>query len=153
MKENLKEITKGFAFQFENEIEKETTYGKSPEEILSTFLEDLEISEVEIENKSILVAGCGNGILLKKLSAFNPKKILGLDIHTKKAKMTTQDCSNVFLEEMDIVQYSSDEKFDFVYCRGVLHHTLEPDRSFFCFGGKIKTIRKKYLFGYMKNKD
>lgn len=91
-----------------------------------TQLKDLEICEM----------GCGNGGLLQHVAKFSDKQVtaveLGDSIESAKTNLTGMGITNVEFVKEDINVYAGEnpDRFDFVYCIGVLHHMDNPEEGF-----------------------
>ena len=79
-------------------------------------------------NKSkILDFGCGTGDFIEKLTKYNPKKIVGIDISEisiEKAKEKTKNINtdiNLYVDNCEKTKFE-DNSFDIVYGTGILHH-------------------------------
>lgn len=84
----------------------------------------------DFRNKSVLDCGCGGGQHINFVAPF-ASRILGVDLNAlSSAKKNTENLPNVELLEADIANMNIEEKFDMVYCIGVLHHTDKPVESF-----------------------
>lgn len=87
----------------------------------------------DIENKSVLELGCGNGSLLVHITKWEPKKITGIDLGDSVISCRKNlDASNFNDHEIikhDLTSYESDGH-DFVYSIGVLHHLKVPKAGF-----------------------
>jgi SAM-dependent methyltransferase len=87
--------------------------------------------------KSILDAGCGTGQLACLLSVKN-RKTLGIDFSEEslaKGKKIKEKLKlkNLTLRKEDLLELtceSKDERFDYIFCNGVLHHTNNPYLGF-----------------------
>lgn len=85
--------------------------------------------------KRILDAGCGNGrvtALLRKYSEDKTTEIVGIDlVAADVARKNLENERNMRFETKDLLGDLSDlEKFDFIYCQEVLHHTANPAGAF-----------------------
>jgi SAM-dependent methyltransferase len=91
------------------------------------------ITRKEIEGKSILELGCGNGSLLVHLMAWNPSQVTGVDLGrstlSAEVNMRATGFENYKIIQTDLTTFSS-EGFDLVYCIGVLHHLENPGKGF-----------------------
>lgn len=90
--------------------------------------------ELWLKTKSrILDAGCGNGRIIDLFLKFcsNQTQILGIDINIE---IPTKRFKNVKNVEILFQDLSTKNKnlglFDLIYCQEVLHHTINPRKSF-----------------------
>jgi len=82
------------------------------------------------KGKVVLDAGCGNGGYTKIVAEF-AKKVVALDKYSSaSAKLNLKECKNVKVISGDIETFASKEKFDAVFCVGVLHHLNNPQKGF-----------------------
>jgi SAM-dependent methyltransferase len=90
------------------------------------------ITRKEIEGKTVLELGCGNGSLLVHLIRWKPSHVTGVDLgaSTEAARKNLQSTGfqNHSVVQADLTTFSS-EGFDVVYCIGVLHHLEHPARG------------------------
>ena len=86
----------------------------------------------DIEGKSVLELGCGNGSLLFHTGGWRPSTLVGVDlgesVSSAEAIMARGAFSNWRIIKADLTEFS-DGPFDVVYCIGVLHHLKEPERG------------------------
>lgn len=91
-------------------------------------------NKISIKNKNILDLGSGSGINTISLSFHNPKNIYAIDIDQHSFECTKNNVKNNGNKEVnynfikgsildDNLVEDLKEKFDFIYCYGVLHHT------------------------------
>lgn len=89
---------------------------------------------------TVLDLGCGPGVLLKEL-ARRYNNVYGLDISADLVNLIKQDSAN--LKEIKIGDAEdisfSDNKFDLICSRGVLHHCPEPEKVLNSVSAKLKT--------------
>jgi SAM-dependent methyltransferase len=82
----------------------------------------------------ILDAGCGNGRITALLRMIAPghTEIVGIDlVAADVARQNFKDVAHIHFETRDLTSDLSDlGKFDFIYCQEVLHHTVDPQKSF-----------------------
>jgi SAM-dependent methyltransferase len=89
-----------------------------------------------LESKTrILDAGCGNGrvtALLRECSSPERTQIVAIDlVAAEVARRNLSAYSNIDVREGDLLgDLSSLNRFDFIYCQEVLHHTTDPERAF-----------------------
>lgn len=86
------------------------------------------------DKTSILDAGCGNGRILNLLASCADvhSRLLGVDIAAAHiAGRNLANHPNVSTTTHDLLEpLGDDERFDFIYCQEVLHHTGDPKRAF-----------------------
>ncbi len=94
--------------------------------------------EAEFKNKTALEVGCGGGQLSAFMASFFGH-VTAVDISTKSLETATAECAkrginNIEFKEANIFDQAFIEanknKFDFILCYGVLHHTANPEQGF-----------------------
>lgn len=97
------------------------------------FAEWLEpLAETDLEGRSVLELGCGNGSLLVHAARCRPVRLVGVDLGDSvlSARANMQDSpADWEVRQADLVSYES-EGADVVYCIGVLHHLKDPRAGF-----------------------
>jgi len=91
-----------------------------------------------LKNKRrILDAGCGNGRVTALLRRYAPKETEIVAVDIVSAEIARENLQayglseGVHFFEKDILGDLSDlDKFDFIYCQEVLHHTPDPEKAF-----------------------
>ena len=87
----------------------------------------------EIERRSVLEFGCGNGSLLVHLTKWQPSQITGVDLgrstSAAESNMRQTGYQNYTIKQADLTTFASDG-FEVVYCIGVLHHLANPRQGF-----------------------
>ena len=83
----------------------------------------------DIQNKEVLDLGCGPGFWIERINKNNPKVIYACDLTTKALELAKKRCEFLSFDNVKFVQGNaeelpfSDQKFDFINCQGVIHHT------------------------------
>lgn len=81
------------------------------------------------KNKSVIDMGCGSGRFSVAFSKLGAKKVYAVDrgkegIFLAKKFARKNKIHNIFYKNCSVLDLPfSNEKFDFVFCKGVLHHT------------------------------
>jgi SAM-dependent methyltransferase len=92
------------------------------------------LTKEQIEYKSVLELGCGNGSLLVHMTQWNPSKLTGVDLGDSVksciANMEMTGFKDYEIIQHDLVEYRSTEKADLTYCIGVIHHVKEAFKAF-----------------------
>jgi SAM-dependent methyltransferase len=82
--------------------------------------------------RRILDAGCGNGRVSKLMSTLTKNKITAIDFNISAAENNLKRILNIEVVEADLMNSLSHlQKYDFIYCQEVLHHTSEPKKAFY----------------------
>lgn len=83
----------------------------------------------DFTDKVVLEAGCGGG---QHTSFIAPlcKEVVAVDLNSiAVAAERNKESTNIRFLEEDISDMDLDEKFDIVFCIGVVHHTDDPDKT------------------------
>jgi len=91
------------------------------------------ITKKDVENKTVLELGCGNGSLLVHMTKWEPAKLTGVDLGSSVLSAETNlkniNFQNVQVVKDDLTTHKSNG-YDLVYCIGVLHHLKNPKLGF-----------------------
>lgn len=84
----------------------------------------------DFRGKDVLDCGCGGGQHLSFVAPY-AKSVTGVDLNAWEiARKNNANAPNVTTMEGDIATMDLPQRYDAVYCIGVLHHTDSPDASF-----------------------
>jgi SAM-dependent methyltransferase len=130
------------------------TWGMSAEKRYQDFLCQMDIEEVQLKNKYVLDAGCGNGLLTERI-ADSGAIVLGADYSTSVYDAHERNKkSNLAYVRVDLTNHPFNEKvFDFVFSSGVLHHTPNTRQAFMSVARTVKVGGKFYLWLYCRPED
>jgi SAM-dependent methyltransferase len=91
------------------------------------------LTEEDVNGKSVLELGCGNGSLLVHMAGWNPARLVGVDlgssVSSARQNMEASGFPDYEIVKGDLTTFQSDG-FDVVYSIGVLHHLKEPAKGF-----------------------
>jgi SAM-dependent methyltransferase len=86
----------------------------------------------DIEGKTVLELGCGNGSLMVHMVEWKPNFLEGVDLGDSvlTAETNLAGREGVQVTKADLVTFTGAKPYDLVYCIGVLHHLQEPKQGF-----------------------
>ena len=110
----------------------------------------------EINNKIIAEVGSGNGRVLRTLLSFNPKKIFAIEPSSNGYAIISNSLkkySNLKIIHTDGAQFKTEEKCDFIFSIGVIHHIKEPIDVLINIKENLKPKGKViiWVYGYENN--
>lgn len=123
---------------------------------LKNLLNKLNFNISYLRKKTVLDMGCGSGRFTAALARLGPKKVFGVDIGDQGIKIGKKLCKkfklkNVVFKKSSVLKLPfKSESFDFVFCKGVLHHTGSLLKSLNEFERLIKPNGFGYLYLYGK---
>jgi SAM-dependent methyltransferase len=102
----------------------------------------------------ILDAGCGNGRITQLLRKYSPAttQILGIDFASHEiAQSNCGSMPNTSFMYADLMgDLSNLGQFDLIYCQEVLHHTVDPKRSFLNLVGLLEPEGEIAIYVYKR---
>ena len=90
---------------------------------------------INLKNKTVLDLGCGPGFWVEQISKQNPKKIIACDLTQKAIDLAKKRCDFLSINNIEFVKGNAenlpfdDNKFDFINCQGVIHHTPDTQKA------------------------
>ena len=122
--------------------------------ILKNILEKGGISSEYLKNKNILDMGCGSGRFTIALANMCAKKVTGIDLGSSGIKIGQETAKKSKLDNIEFIKNNvlslpfDDESFDFVFSKGVLHHTGNLKQALNEYHRVMKKNGKGYLYLY-----
>ncbi len=97
--------------------------------ISKDYLKDMFFNNLKlIENKNILEIGSGAGRFTEHIVG-KANHCISVDLSSAVYHNVSKECSNIQMIKADFNKLIPDKKFDIVFCRGVLQHTIDPIAS------------------------
>ncbi|HVJ62529.1 MAG TPA: class I SAM-dependent methyltransferase [Tahibacter sp.] len=91
------------------------------------------LTRADVEGRSVLELGCGNGSLLVHCCSWQPQQIVGVDlgssVEAARRNVALSGFERAEIRQGDLIEFRS-EGFDLAYCIGVLHHLDTPKEGF-----------------------
>jgi SAM-dependent methyltransferase len=132
------QTTEGFGFEWNtfNEAIKST-------EMSAEFLFQDFIAPVKPDffcDKMVLDGGCGMGRFSMLAARWGAREVVAVDLGSavEAAFQNTRGLPNVHVIQADLCELPLGQVFDYVFSVGVLHHTVEPRRSFLRIAELVK---------------
>ena len=118
------------------------------------FLKRSKINLRNFKDKVILDMGCGSGRFSSELASFKAKKVYGVDssvygLQIAKKIAKEKKVNNLEFKHASVLNLPfKNEKFDYVFCKGVLHHTKNLKKGLEEFYRVMKKKGGGYLYLY-----
>ncbi len=106
------------------------------------------------KNKKILDMGCGSGRFTNALATLGASKVIGIDLGNKGLEIARINAKAWNIKNVKFIQGSvldlpfKDNEFDFIFCKGVLHHTGDLKKGVKEFFRVMKQNGKGFLYLY-----
>ncbi len=107
-----------------------------------------------VKGKKVLDIGCGSGRFTIALAKLGAGHVTGVDLGDDGLEVARELASLAKLENITFDKHSvldlpyEDESFDFVYCKGVLHHTGNLNKGLKEYHRVLKKGGKAFLYLY-----
>jgi SAM-dependent methyltransferase len=84
------------------------------------------------EDKVVLDAGCGMGRFSRLAAEFGARQVVGVDLghSVDVAYQRLRSFPNIHIVQADILSLPLKQDYQYIFSIGVLHHTVDPRRSF-----------------------
>jgi SAM-dependent methyltransferase len=119
-------------------------YGKDPEHYFRELLAHTSLRPEQLASKKVLEIGFGHGRLLRQIQEWSPSAY-GLDLAKPLRSAQLRPGSAIFGNLLSIPFVPG--QFDLVICRGVVHHTPDPEASFGCVAEQVADHGMLYFAG------
>ena len=119
-------------------------YGHDPEHYFREFLTHTSLRPEQLASMKILEAGFGHGRLLQQIQKWSPSAY-GIDLSKPLPSAHLRPGSAIFGNLLSIPFMPG--QFDLVVCRGVVHHTPDPEASFGCVAEQVAIDGRLYFAG------
>ena len=140
-----------FSSEWETHREKEmdTTWGFTVPSRFEQFLLEVETTRDEIRDRTILDAGCGNGMLTEYFSV-NGMISFGMDFSSSvfAAEAKRKSDGVCFIRGDLRLPPFSEKFFDFIVSNGVIHHTQNTEITFHKLAAIVKDKGKFFIWLY-----
>tara|TARA_B100000965_G_scaffold150488_1_gene125094 strand:+ start:1347 stop:2372 length:1026 start_codon:yes stop_codon:yes gene_type:complete len=121
---------------------------------LKRLLKKMNFNIRNFKDKKVLDMGCGSGRFTIAFARLGPKKVYGVDLGDQGLKVGRKLCKKFKLKNATFKKSSvlslpfRNSYFDFVFCKGVLHHTGKLKKSLNEFVRLIKKNGHGFLYLY-----
>jgi trans-aconitate methyltransferase len=108
-------------------------------------------ASINAKSETIMDYGCGIGGSVKYLlEAFNPKKLIAVDVSEKSLSILKKSHQNKQLITKSIPTFEPESNCDLCYCNGVFHHIPPKDREH-ALNIMYDSLRKEGHFYFWEN--
>ena len=125
------------------------------QEVLNNLFISNKIDFVDIINgKNVIDIGCGSGRFSIALASLGARSVIGVDINNQGLKLGRKFASECGIKNIDFIHHDilnlpfNDESFDFVFCKGVLHHTGDLTKGCQEYARVLKKGGNGFLYLY-----
>jgi len=153
--EVLHGVAEAFSYEWklhhQGDLETDTLYGYSPEQDWQMFREALDITDDALIGRAVLDAGCGSASFTQQVGDHGARVAIGVDIidAVDAAFTATRHLPNVHIVQANIAAPPfRAHVFDYVWCRGVLHHTPDPASGHRALAGLVRPGGALFVWVY-----
>ncbi len=122
-------------------------YGHDAKYYFRDMLKHTSLTEEDLKSMRILEIGYGHGRLLHELQRWS-HMAYGIDLAKPLSSAHLRPGSAIFGNLLNMPFMPG--QFDLVICRGVLHHTPDPQKAFGCVADQVANKGVLYLAGFYK---
>jgi SAM-dependent methyltransferase len=150
-------VAEAFSYQWKlhhrGDLETDTLYGWTPQQDWQLLRRALDVTDEELVGRVVLDAGCGSARFTQQLGDHGVGAAIGVDIvdAVDDAFDACRHLSNVHIVQANIAAPPfRAQVFDYVWCRGVLHHTPDPAGGHRALANLVKPGGTLYVWVYAK---
>jgi SAM-dependent methyltransferase len=155
--DSLRGVAEAFSYEWKlhhgGELETDTLYGWTPEQDWQQLRTALGVTDGDLVGRAVLDAGCGSARFTQQLGEHGVGIAIGVDIMeaVDDAFAVSRELPNVHIVQANIgaLPFAAGA-FDYVWCRGVLHHTPDPAAGHRALARLVKPGGTLYVWVYGK---
>jgi len=153
----LRGVAEVFSYEWKlhhrGDLETDTLYGYTAQQDWQLLCRALAVTDGGLVGQAVLDAGCGSARFTQQLGERGVGVAIGVDIidAVDDAFVVTREMPNVHIVQANIAAPPlRAEAFDYIWCRGVLHHTPDPRGGHRALARLVRKGGTLYVWVYAK---